>query len=355
MAYTTIDKPSDYFNTVLYTGTENSNTISVGFEPDFTWIKRRNSARDHQLFNSITGANTVLSSNLTSAEEGTGAGGWTPNSDGFVVHQHVKTNSNGDTYVGWNWKAETSFTNDASSTSVGSIDSTGSVNTDAGFSIITFTGNNTNDATIAHGLGTTPAMIITKNREDVVNWRVWHKNLPNATDVLFLNGTNAAVATSAHANGYIKTVGSATYSTHASNSDANGVNGDDDDMIAYCFAEKQGYSKIGSYTGNGNADGSFVYTGFKPAWIIFKRLATNDWFIVDNKIHDFNKAESASKMLRPNLDNAEQANNTVDLLSNGFKARNANDAYNASGSTYIYMAFAEQPFVTSTGVPATAR
>ena len=113
-----IDKPSNYFNTVLYTGTENSNTISVGFEPNFTWIKRRNSARDHQLFNSITGANTVLSSNLTSAEEGTGAGGWTPNSDGFVVHQYVKTNSNGDTYVGWNWKAGTSFTNDASATGI---------------------------------------------------------------------------------------------------------------------------------------------------------------------------------------------------------------------------------------------
>ena len=345
MAYTDIDKPSDYFNTVLYTGTENSNTISVGFEPDFTWIKRRNSARDHQLFNSITGANTVLSSNLTSAEEGTGAGGWTPNSDGFVVHQHVKTNSNGDTYVGWNWKAETSFTNDASSTSVGSIDSAGSVNTDAGFSIITYTGTGS-AATIAHGLGAAPAMILFKNRSRATNWLVYHKDIA-ATKFLYLNVTDAEGTDSGHFNDTEPT------STVFSVGGANGTNYSGENLIAYCFAEKQGYSKFGNYTGTGNVDGTFVYTGFSPAMIICKRTdgAGNDWRIIDNKRDFFNVSDAR---LKPNTSAAEDTNTQLDFTSNGFKFRASAGDLNGT-STYIYMAFASNPLVTSSGVPATAR
>ena len=345
MAYTDIDKPSDYFNTVLYTGTENSNTISVGFEPDFTWIKRRNSARDHQLFNSTTGANTVLSSNLTSAEEGTGAGGWTPNSDGFVVHQHVKTNSNGDTYVGWNWKAETSFTNDASSTSVGSIDSAGSVNTDAGFSIITYTGTGS-AATIAHGLGAAPAMILFKNRSRATNWLVYHKDIA-ATKFLYLNVTDAEGTDSGHFNDTEPT------STVFSVGGANGTNYSGENLIAYCFAEKQGYSKFGNYTGTGNVDGTFVYTGFSPAMIICKRTdgAGNDWRIIDNKRDFFNVSDAR---LKPNTSAAEDTNTQLDFTSNGFKFRASAGDLNGT-STYIYMAFASNPLVTSSGVPATAR
>ena len=345
MAYTDIDKPSDYFNTVLYTGTENSNTISVGFEPDFTWIKRRNSARDHQLFNSTTGANTVLSSNLNSAEEGTGAGGWTPNSDGFVVHQHVKTNSNGDTYVGWNWKAETSFTNDASSTSVGSIDSAGSVNTDAGFSIITYTGTGS-AATIAHGLGAAPAMILFKNRSRATNWLVYHKDIA-ATKFLYLNVTDAEGTDSGHFNDTEPT------STVFSVGGANGTNYSGENLIAYCFAEKQGYSKFGNYTGTGNVDGTFVYTGFSPAMIICKRTdgAGNDWRIIDNKRDFFNVSDAR---LKPNTSAAEDTNTQLDFTSNGFKFRASAGDLNGT-STYIYMAFASNPLVTSSGVPATAR
>ena len=372
MAYTTIDDPSAYFQTALYTG--NGGTLAVtndgnsDMQPDWVWAKSRTQANSHVFFDVVRtfAGDKEIQSNNTGAEGASDSAGYgyisAVGSDGFTAQAGSTagdyTNVNNQNYVAWQWKAGTSFSNDASSTSVGSIDSTGSVNTDAGFSIIAFTGNNTNDATIAHGLGTTPAMIITKNREDAVNWRVWHKNLPNATDVLFLNDTNAAVATSGHANGYIKTVGSATYSTHASNSDANGVNGDGDAMIAYCFAEKQGYSKFGSYKGNGNADGTFVYLGFKPAWVLVKNTAdTDDWTIWDNKREDYAPGNPNESILVTNNSDAEldATARSVDFLSNGFKLRTNNTEINTNAEVYIYMAFAENPFVSSTGIPTPAR
>ena len=348
MAYTDIDKPSDYFNTVLYTGTENSNTISVGFEPDFTWIKRRNSARDHQLFNSITGANTVLSSNLTSAEEGTGAGGWTPNSDGFVVHQHVKTNSNGDTYVGWNWKAGTSFTNDASATGIGTIDSAGSVNTDAGFSIVSYTGTGS-AGTIKHGLSTAPKMIIQKNRDETQPWWTYVESI-GAGGQLRLNGTNAAGSDGA-------TLWNSTAPTSSvfSVGDNTGTNGSSDKCIAYCFADVKGYSKVsGSYVGNGNVNGSYIHLGFSPSLVIQKEYGASGeyWMMKDNKRETGNQTDAN---LYPNANNAEGDTNGIDLLSNGFKCRTSGAGSNGSGKLYIYMAWASNPFVTSTGVPTTAR
>jgi len=349
MAYTTIDKPSDYFNTVLYTGTENSNTISVGFEPDFTWIKRRNSARDHQLFNSTTGANTVLSSNLTSAEEGTGAGGWTPNSDGFVVHQHVKTNSNGDTYVGWNWKAETSFTNDASSTSVGSIDSAGSVNTDAGISVITFTGTGAN-ATVAHGLGVIPKFFVIKSRSNANGWIVYHGSL-GAGKAISWDLTDAAFATGSRWNSTEPT------STVFSLGSAADVNRSSGTHVCYAFAEKQGYSKFGTYTGNANADGPFVYTGFKPAFFIYKTsdTANEEWKILDNKRDPFNRGSQNNLNVHTDTAESDDANSIGEFVSNGVKIRSAHNNINKSGDKFIYLAFAENPFVTSTGIPTTAR
>ena len=344
-----IDKPSDYFNTVLYTGTENSNTISVGFEPDFTWIKRRNSARDHQLFNSTTGANTVLSSNLTSAEEGTGAGGWTPNSDGFVVHQHVKTNSNGDTYVGWNWKAETSFTNDASSTSVGSVDTAGSVNTDAGFSIMKYTGVS-GEQTIAHGLGAVPKLILVKNLDSTENWRIYHHSL-GAGSYLKLNTADAKVDDTG------------PFSNTTPTSSVITMGGDDgtmhanEELIAYIFAEKQGYSKFGTYVGNANANGPFIYTGFKPAFFIYKNSNTSgeEWKILDNKRDPFNRGSQRNLNAHTNTAESDDTNSIGEFVSNGVKIRSAHNNINKTGSPFIFMAFAENPFVTSTGVPATAR
>jgi len=348
MAYTDIDDPTAFFQTAIYTGNGGTqsitNTGNSDLQPDWVWIKKRSGAASHILTDSVRGVTKNLFSDKDEAEETISTRITAFNSDGFSLGAEGNVNASSTTYVGWQWKAGTSFTNDASSTSVGSIDSAGSVSTAAGFSIVTFTGNS---GGIAHGLGQKPDMVIIKPRNVSGSWIVTHKGLgAEMQDYYVFLDTTAAKATSNDIWGGEPTT--TTFSVSSSLIDSA-------NYVAYCFAEKQGYSKIGSYTGNGNADGSFVYTGFKPAWIIFKRLATNDWFIVDNKIHDFNKAESDSKMLRPNLANAEQANNTVDLLSNGFKARNANDAYNASGSTYIYMAFAEQPFVTSTGVPATAR
>ena len=357
MAYTDIDDPTAFFQTVTYTGngaTGRSITLpsDTDMQPDWVWLKSRGEAEHHQLTDSVRGVNKQLYSHLPYAQASETDRITAFNSDGFTIQDDIIVNKNTIEFVAWCWKAGTAFSNDASSTSVGSIDSAGSVNTDAGFSIITFTGNNTNDATIAHGLGTTPAMIITKNIDDSVNWRVWHKNLPNADDVLFLNGTNAAVATSAHANGYIKTVGSATYSTHASNSDANGVNGDDDAMIAYCFAGKQGFSKFGTYEGNGNDDGPFINTGFAPAFVMVKCFDQGEhWNIYDNK-------RGASSALSFNLNNAERTMDdspAMELLSNGFKIRTSDGNLSNADDSFLYMAFAEEPFVTSTGVPATAK
>ena len=352
MAYTTIDKPTDYFETTTYAGGTTAIT-SLDFSPDWVWAKKRDGAESHGLFDSVRGATKDLRSDSTNAES-TRSGsltsfdsnGWSMGgSDGII-------SASGSTYVAWAWRGSDSS---ASSNTTGSINSTVSANTTSGFSIVSFTGNGVNDATIGHGLGTTPAMIITKNRADSVNWRVWHKNLPNATDVLFLNGTNSAVATSDHANGYIKTVGSATYSTHASNSDANGVNGDGDAMIAYCFAEKKGFSKFGSYTGNGNADGTFVYTGFKPAWVMIKQSSGSgtSWNIWDNKRLGYN---IKNYQLEANTTVVENTSlERLLITSNGFKCLTDNAQINGSGNTYIYMAFAENPFVTSTGIPTTAR
>ena len=364
MAYTTIDNGEEHFNTVLWTGDASSDkSISgVGFQPDWVWAKNRSDSNDHQTIDSNRGAGKILRPNNNGAEltrsSDVGAGGLQNfESDGFDVHSttsNTNLNDNSELNVGWCWKANGGTT---SSNSDGNITSTVQANTTAGFSIVTFTGNGNNDATIGHGLGTTPAMIITKNRDDAVLWRVWHQNL-TSTNVLFLNENFAQTAPSGHSNGYIKTVGSSTYSVYQGNSDTNGVNGSSDDMIAYCFAEKQGYSKFGSYTGNitSGDDGTFVYTGFKPAWIMVKSSSNSgqEWVIFDNKRDTFNEMDgwlyANATTTEDNSDERE-----VDFLSNGFKFRNAGGPTSYSGRTYIYMAFAEHPFVSSKGVPVTAR
>ena len=254
----------------------------------------------------------------------------------------AQINNNSDTYVAWNWKAGGG---QGSSNTDGSINTTyTSVNTTAGFSISKYTGTGAT-ATIGHGLGVAPKMIIIKQTNTTRNWVVGHDGI-GWTKYLYLDSTNA------QGTGNFFNDTAPTNSVFSVVNDG-GVNGSGGTYIAYCFAEKTGYSKFGSYTGNGNADGTFVYTGFKPAFIIFKRTNTaNDWFMVDNKINPFNVTD---KMLRPNLSNAEQSFNNIDFLSNGFKPRGASDGFNASGSTYIYMAFAESPFVNSKGVPNNAR
>ena len=345
-----IDKPSDYFNTVLYTGnnTDNTSITGVGFQPDWVWLKARNQADYHYSLDAVRGVTKCIFQNDTSAESTFSDSLKSFNTDGFTLGTSGDLNAASQTMVAWNWKAGTSFTNDASATGIGTIDSTGSVNTDAGFSIISYTGTGS-AGTVAHGLGAVPKMIIIKSRNTVSLWGVYHQAIGN-THGLFLNATNAATSLSAYWNNT-----SPTSSVFSLGGDAD-INKSSDPLIAYCFAEKQGYSKFGSYTGNGNADGTFVYTGFKPALVIIKRTtAGHDWYMNTAKINGYNVQND---FLAPNEPAAEVVDNTaqpIDMLSNGFKCRGTGGGNNESGVPYIYMAFAENPLVASNFVPTTAR
>jgi len=349
MAYTDIDDPTIYFNTVLYTSNSGSSprTISgVGFQPDWVWVKNRDSGDyNHVASDSVRGLNKILQPDTTIAQLTNHAAGYisAANSDGFVLTAGSSNLSNYDTgsnkQVAWNWKAGTSFTNDASSTSVGDIDSAGSVNQDAGFSIISFTKTD-GEVTVAHGLGAKPSLIIFKPLASA-NWIVTVTiNNSMSNNYLLLHASDANQTDGAYAN---PTSSVFSISNNIAPNSAH---------IAYCFAPKQGYSKFGSYTGNGNVDGTFVYTGFKPAFVMVKITSeASNWDISTGVI----SANQINERLRANLSNAEESSGYIDFLSNGFKMRNTNTSQNKSGSTYIYMAFAENPFVTSSGVPATAR
>ena len=345
MAYTTINNGKLYFNTKLYTGNGSTNAITgVGFQPDWVWIKDRDNVRNHVLNDAVRGATENLFSNTDGAESTDTSTLTAFNSDGFTLGNGTKVNGSSITFASWNWKAGTSFTNDASATGIGTIDSTGSVNTTAGFSIISYTGNGSANQSVAHGLSAVPKMLIIKKRNTTGNWVVYHESIGN-TNRLYLNDTSAA--SSGNWNNTTPTSSVFTIDDGAV------VNGSSDTYIAYCFAEKKGYSKFGSYTGNGNADGTFVYTGFKPAFVIVKRTdAVQGWYILDNKRNTFNPED---KYLETSDSDAEATFTFCDFLSNGFKARTTGTGFNASGGSYIYMAFAENPFTSSTGTPVTAR
>jgi len=350
MAYTTIDNPSQYFLTKLYAGNGSTQNITgVGFQPDWVWIKNRAQADDNAVTDSVRGVTKELNTNDNGAES-TNADGLTAfGSDGFSLGDDVIYNTNAENYVSWNWLAGTSFTNDASATGIGSIDSVGSVNTDAGFSIVSYTGTE-NLGTVKHGLGVVPSAIIFKNRSASANWKVYHKSL-GATKGLKLDSSDALFTSAGNFNNTEPTSSVFTVNTDA------GLNGSGNSIIAYCFADVKGYSKMGSFIGNGNANGPFIYLGFKPAWILFKRASdgTNNWGIIDNKRDTFNPV---TQQLHSNLNNAEgttSGNGCGDFLSNGWKIGVSSGSRNASGVTYIFLAFAENPFVTSTGIPGTAR
>ena len=348
MAYTTIDKPSDYFNTKLYTGNAGTNAITgVGFAPNWVWLKRRDSSAAHYVWDTVRGAAVQLYPASTSSEDASQTNGLSAfGSDGFTLGSDAGPNANSGTYVAWNWKAGTSFTNDASSTGIGTIDSAGSVNQDAGFSICTYTGTGS-AGTIKHGLNKKPTFWMTKARSEARAWYGWHQGFALG-DVVNFNSTNAA------------TTDTSLFSTTAPTSSVYnvgtsvGTNNSGITFVNYLFHDVAGYSKFGSYTGNGNADGTFVYTGFKPALIIFKNADSGsaDWVLYDNKRSGFNSNNIA---LYPNAAAADDTGNDPDILSNGFKQRATGSDRNGNGENIIYMAFAENPFVTSTGVPATAR
>ena len=347
MSYTNgLDKPSDYFATKLYVGNGSTQAITgVGFQPDWVWLKARSSAYSHQLFDVVRGATKLLSSEETSAEQ-TLSGVTSFDSDGFAVGSDAGSNNNTTTFASWNWKAGTSFTNDASATGIGSIDSAGSFNNDAGFSIVSYTGTGSN-GTIKHGLNSAPSCIITKSLSAAEDWGMYHVGIGNTSNIS-LNKTNAKYsANSAFWNNTNPTSSVFTVGTHPT------INYNTKTMIAYCFAEKQGYSKFGSYTGNGNADGTFVYTGQKSAFIMVKNTTrAASWLMFDNKRLGYNVDNNE---VVANTNAAEETYDQLDFLSNGFKMRTNGTSINLNGDTYIYMCFADNPFTTSTGVPACAR
>ena len=342
-----IDKPGLHFNTLTWTGDGNSsrNITGVGFQPDWVWGKCTSTTVSHALYDAVRGGSKLINSDTTSAE-GTNAALSAFISDGFTVNSDSYFNANSNTYVAWNWLAGGT----ASSNSDGSLASSVSANTTAGFSIVKYTGNATN-STVGHGLGVTPQVLIVKNLDSTggsaEHWRVQHHKVA-ASKVLYLNRTNAE-----DNNGDFQSTypGSSTFSI----SSADGCNKNGEENIAYCFAEKKGYSKFGSYTGNGNAEGTFVYTGFRPAWVMVKRTdTTGNWLMYDNKRNTFNLTGSH---LAADENRAESTESTgIDFVSNGIKMRNTFSNLNASSGTYIYLAFAEFPFVTSgTKAAGTAR
>ena len=352
MAYTTVDNPELYFQTKLYTGSNSDLSVtfdgSENMQPDWVWLKSRGSG-DHIAYDSVRGTNKRLQPNATDAEvdrSGNNDELKSFNTNGWTLGTF---NSNitgaGNSCVSWNWKAGTSFTNDASSTGVGSIDSSGSVSTTAGFSIISWTGSGSG-ATIAHGLGAQPQIVFVKNRDDTASWNVYTV-IGGGGKGLFLNDNAAFDSDSSYFND-----GTASTTTFPVGS-ANTANGSSDNMIAYCFANVKGYSKIGSYIGNGNASGTFVYTGFKPAFIMYKNTARAiSWLIHDNKRLGYNPDNDEQ---HPDTSAADGTDDRADILSNGFKIRESSNLMNVSGEQVIYMAFAESPFVTSGGVPTTGR
>lgn len=346
-----ITKPNQHFDATLYTGT-GSNGLAVtngGFQPDLIWLKSRNNTYYHNLLDSVRGAGVRLFSNLTDAESDNDcqssfdSNGFTLNADSGGV------NNSTTTYVAWQWKGGgTAVTNTS-----GTITSQVSANPTAGFSIVAWTGNGSNSATVGHGLGAVPAMIICKERSASGEyWHVKHKNL-TSTYNLFLNVSNAETSAASVGDGVLGDLNSSTtfgFATAGSPGNVVAVNENGVTNIAYCWAEISGYSKFGSFTGNGSTDGPFVYLGFRPAFLMIKRTNSGDsWFMYDNKREPFNTNDS---YINANTSSAEDTNNNtipIDFVSNGFKNRGTSTGINGNGSTYIYMAFAEAPFKYSNG------
>ena len=353
MAYTTIDDPSEYFHTRLYTGTGSSglqvrNNANAGdFTPDWLWLKPRSLADNHVTFDSSRGFNKQLKVHATDAEDTHSPAKFTRETNGFDIDSTDQNyNQNNATYVAWQWIANGGTTSnfaESSNNPGGDIQT----NTTAGFSIIDYVGTG-GAGTIAHGLGKVPEWIVFKDRSsDGDDWFVYHVSTGNDGGVR-LNSNTTDGDDSNRFNNTSPTT--SVFTVGASG----GVNDDGKATIAYCFAPIQGYSKFGSYTGNNSTDGPFVYTGFKPAWLLVKRTDSNgDWSLYDSKIGAGNPINGR---IEPNNNEAEVTGDyNFDFLSNGFKGRDTPSQMNASGGTYIYMAFAEHPFVSSEGVPTTAR
>ena len=337
MAYTDIDDASLFFRVKLYNGNNNPQNIAFdetheNMQPDLVWIKSRsgNTVFDHVIGNSASGGGKYLKTNQTTSETSNNNVIYTFNTNGFSVGGATFVSEGGRTYVAWSWKESST----------------------AGFDLVTYTGNSSDGTTtqdISHSLSAVPHWIIVKNRADSTNWAVYHKGNTSApeTEVIYLNATSATSDDSAFFGDTAPT------SSQFRVGGDNGVNGNSDSMIAYVWSEVKGFSKFGSFVGNADANGPFVYTGFRPAWVLIKNISAGgeNWNLFDNKRNGFNGSGEA---LRANTGEAEYDRN-VDFLANGFKIRDSSGEVSGDGNTLIYMAFAESPFVNSNGVPTNAR
>jgi hypothetical protein len=353
VAYTTIDDPSAYFQIALWTGNGSTQSITndgnSDLQPDFIWTKRRDGdGQNHHAIDSTRGASLALVPNDTDTDATKSNGITAFNSDGFSVGTDANFNNNTTTYVAWQWKANggtrTTFSESGNNPAGGH-----QANTTAGFSIIDYTGTGAN-GTFAHGLNSAPTWWVVKPRENVSDnqWFVCHQGLASdyATDFIHFDTAgntqdNALMWNDTAPTSSVITVGSKP-----------GTNNDGNTFICYAWHEVQGFSKFGSYVGNGNADGTFVYTGFKPALVITKG-GSDDWVMLDNKRNTFNAV--TERLFTNDSGSTSTTANWMDFLSNGFKPRVSDGKHNGSGTTYIYMAFAEHPFVSSKGAPVTAR
>ena len=357
-AFTTIDNPELYFQAKVYSGSSSDVTVTFdgdeNMQPDLVWLQKTSGSGDPLIYDSIRGINMRLQTSGTDAEVDRSSNNdelKAFNTDGWTLGTfNSNVTGSGSTCISWNWKAGTAWSNDASATSVGSLDSNGSKNTTSKFSIIKYASSRTPSSvqTIAHDLGSTPEILIFKNTAESQNWLVWTKDLDNDNH-LNLNTYGPESTDSGSLN---NTAPASTIFTV--NGDGR-VNSTTDGHVIICYAwdSVQGFSKIGNYIGNENTDGVFVYTGFRPAYLLFKKVTGSNanWQCWDSKRDPHNPMNKAAHV---DADSVSTDQN-IDFLSNGFKCRQAYDDFNASGSTQIYMAFAESPFVNSKGVPNNAR
>ena len=331
MSYTNgLDNPELYFQCKLYTGNGSTQTITydntdADLDADMIWLKSRSDAYSHQLFDTVRGATKLLTPEATDAEQ-TLSGITAFGTDSFNIGSDAGTNGSSKTYVAWCWK-ETAT---------------------AGFDIVTYTGNGS-ARTISHSLSAVPHWILQKERNEASNWKVYHHKNTSAPETDYLT-FNTTAATDDYADYWNDTAPTSSVYSIGSAAD---INGSSDTYVTYLWSEKQGFSKFGSFVANSNTDGPFIYTGFRPALVIGKCASdTNDWFMFDNKRSTFNPVDDS---LYPNTNAAENTNHIIDFLSNGFKIRDSDGTVNSTGNTYVYMAFAEAPFVNSKGVPCNAR
>jgi hypothetical protein len=358
MAFTTIDDPSLHFRIKAYTGNGTNDTAytwdetHANMQPDWLWFKNRDESQSNAAFDSVRGATLRLIPNETGAEGTENSNLDSFDSNGFTVDNELIVNGSSDNMIVWGWKGGGS----ASSNSDGDITSSISANTTAGFSIVSYTGSGTIGNTVGHGLGAIPAWIITKNRDATSQWITWHQGGTSTKNMdLSTNDAEYDSSSSGWQQGINNVPTSSLLRFTAGSHGNNNVMDSSEKYISYVFVEKQGYSSFGKYEGNGNANGPFVYTGFRPAWVMIKRTDSSaDWHIQDNKRDTFNAVDTSLFSNTYDTDTTSSSYDT-DFLSNGFKLRGTTTARNGSGNTYIYIAFAESPFVNSNGVPCNAR